>query len=518
MDPRLLIALAVGIAVVILVVLKTRLDAFIGLFLAALVAGSIVGQPLATTLSQITTGFGNTLGGVGIVIALGVGIGKILEVSGAIEVLANWVLRRFGKGREDIAMGSVGALIAVPVFADSAFMIMAPLARQLARLKGSGYLAIMLAMSAGMVLTHTMVPPTPGPLAVAGILGADLGQVILWGLIFTVILLPIAVIYSRWAERKYASQISPEIQQLVYGDRTAANANQMEYAGAVPAGAAAVAGAGAGAGFVGSTELPAGYEHGSALETDGNLDSHVADAEPVLRKPISALLAWAILLIPILLIVAGTTAMTIARSQAGIMHGAFDAPAWTTPFTFLGNPVIALTIGVILAVYFLLPRYTPRSKVHGWLAEGINEAGIILVITGAGGAFGFVLRESGIGDALGHVVGGWHIPLFLIPFLISLFIRIAQGSATVAMITAASIVAPMAYDLGLNPVVATLAAALASGAFSHYNDSLFWILANYVGLDAKAMLFAWTGLKGVVCLAGIPLLWIMDLILSRGGF
>src|SRR5690349_828119 len=186
MDLQLLLALVVGIATIVVLVLRTRLDAFAALLIAALVTGSIAGSAPADTIASITAGFGTTLGNIGIVIGLGVAVGKILEVSGAADTLARAFLKAFGKGREPWAMGSTGALVSIPVFCDSGYVIMNPLARSIARVKQGGYVTLALALGCGMTLTHHLVPPAPGPLGVAGILGANLGGLILVGLLFSV--------------------------------------------------------------------------------------------------------------------------------------------------------------------------------------------------------------------------------------------------------------------------------------------------------------------------------------------
>uniref|UniRef100_UPI002868203D GntT/GntP/DsdX family permease n=1 Tax=Streptomyces phytophilus TaxID=722715 RepID=UPI002868203D len=217
MDLQLLAALVLGIATIIVIVLRTRLDAFVALLVASLVTGFVAGAPATEILDSITAGFGSTLGSIGIVIGLGVGLGKILEVSGAADALARMFVRAFGKGREPWAMGTTGAVVSIPVFCDSGYVIMNPLARSIARVKRAGYVTLALALGCGMTLTHHLVPPTPGPLGVAGILGAELGALVLAGLAFSVVLLPIVIGYARWMGPKLESEISDEVREAVYG-------------------------------------------------------------------------------------------------------------------------------------------------------------------------------------------------------------------------------------------------------------------------------------------------------------
>lgn len=493
MDLQLLLALLLGVVTIIVVVLRTRLDAFVALLLAAVVTGLVAGQPLLDTVSSITTGFGNTLGSIGIVIGLGVGIGKILEVSGAAESLARVFLRAFGKGREEWAMASVGALVSIPVFCDSGYVIMNPLARSIARVKRGGYVALAVALGAGMTLTHHMVPPTPGPLAATGILGADLGLVIITGLVFTVILLPVVVIYAKWVGPQLEDKLLPAMRETVYGRRSVLVG---EGSGAS---ASRSGGAAAGTGVTDSLDEP--DEPASAL-----------GEPPAGQAPhkVGAVLASLPLVLPLLLIVANTVTAAIDRNQQGALSGDYDVSSWTIPFAFLGNPVIALTVGILLAVYVLLPRWTPRGRVHSWLAEAAASAGLILLITGAGGGFGLVLRNSGVGDALAEAIASTSLPTFLVPFLIATLVRIAQGSGTVAMITAASVTAPLLAPLGIAPLVAVMAVTAGSMVFSYFNDSYFWVVTRFTGLEGTAALKAWSGITTAVWLASIPLLFILS--------
>ena len=496
MDMQLLLALTLGITTIIVLVLRTRLDAFVALLIAALVTGAVAGQPALEIVGSITTGFGNTLASIGIVIGLGVGIGKILEVSGAANALAMAFLRIFGKGREPWAMGSVGALVSIPVFCDSGYVIMNPLARSIARVKRGGYVTLALALGCGMTLTHHMVPPTPGPLAVAGILGTDLGGLILAGLIFTVILLPVVVFYAKWMGPKLESTISTEIREAVYGDV-----------------------ARAGSGHYSSTSTTFADDDSAHSNAD---DLAPANPAPMLGTPpegakphhVGAFLGSLPLIVPLLLIIVNTVSAAIDQSAQGALGGEYKPSSWAVPLAFFGNPVVALVIGVLLAVYLLLPRWTPRSKVQGWFADAAASAGLILLITGAGGALGQVLRDSGVGDELATAIAATPLPAFLVPFMIATLVRIAQGSGTVAMITAASVTAPLVTSLGVDPLIAALACTSGSMVFSYFNDSYFWVVTRFTGLDGTAALRGWSGITTAVWAGSIPLLFIANAIIG----
>ena len=474
MDLQLLAALALGIATIIVIVLRTRLDAFVALLLAALVTGFVAGSPATDTLDSIIGGFGETMGEIGIVIGLGVAVGKILEVSGAADALATAFVRALGKGREPWAMAGTGALVSIPVFCDSGYVIMNPLARSIARVKRAGYVTLALALGAGMTLTHHLVPPTPGPLAVAGLVGADLGGLILAGLIFSVLLMPIVVAYARWIGPKLEDHVAPAVREAVYG--TARSRSTVTVGG-----------------------------HGGGSDDDGD------DTEPETTEPrrMSAAMAALPLLVPLLLILANTVATAIDRSAKGVLaKEEYAASTYAEVLAFLGDPIVALLIGLVLAVYVLLPRWTTRGQVAGWMSDAASSAGLILLITGAGGAFGQVLRDSGVGDELAKAIAATSLPGVLVPFLIATLVRIAQGSGTVAMVTAASVSAPLLADLGVSPLLAALGCCAGSMVFSYFNDSYFWVVTRFTGLDGIAALRGWSGITTAVWLGSLPLLLI----------
>ncbi len=498
MDLQLLLALVIGIGTIVVLVLRTRLDAFVALLIAALVTGLIAGQPVLDIVNSITTGFGNTLASIGIVIGLGVAIGKILEVSGAANSIANAFLSVFGKGREPWAMGSVGALVSIPVFCDSGYVIMNPLARSIARVKKGAYVTLALALGCGMTLTHHLVPPTPGPLAVTGILGADLGLVILVGLAFTVCLLPVVVAYARWMGPKLEDDVRADVREAVYAD-VAVNARSGSSGGSDSDSHGA------------SDDGPTSGSSANAPADDSILGERPKGAP---RHSVSALVGSLPLLVPLLLIVMNTVSGAIDQSRQGVQAEDYEPSGWAVPLQFLGNPVVALVIGVLLAVYLLLPKWTPRTKVQGWFADAAASAGLILLITGAGGALGQVLRDSGVGDALAEAVASTSLPGFLVPFVIATFVRVAQGSGTVAMVTAASVTAPLVGSLGIDPVVAVIACTSGSMVFSYFNDSYFWVVTRFTGLEGTAALKGWSGITTAVWAGSIPLLVILNLILG----
>lgn len=425
---QLILGLIIGIALLVWLILRTKVHVFLALILAAAVTGLIAGLNPGEIASTIASGFGGTLGNIGAVIGFGVMLGKLLEVSGAAERMALTFLRLFGKGREDWAMASTGYVVSIPIFCDSGFVILSPIAKALARQTGRSVVALGVALAAGLVVTHHAVPPTPGPLAVAGLFGVDLGLMILYGLLLAIPPLVAVLIYAR----RLGERVTPD---------------DLEMAGQ-------------------GSEEPAGAE-AAATRDESELPSAGA--------------AFAPILVPLVLIFANT--LTAAVGAQG---------AWVGYVTFLGSPIIAVAIGLLLAIYGI-SRQAPREKVIRWMEEGISSAGIILLVTGGGGALGKVLQASGIGDYLATSIAATALPAVLLPFGVATIVRIAQGSGTVAMITAASITAPMLAGTGTNMVLAAVAATQGAMVLSYFNDSYFWVVNRLLGItDVKKQIQTWS--------------------------
>ncbi|MCE3028141.1 GntP family permease [Salinicola sp. DM10] len=420
--PQVIIGLGIAIFVMIALVIKTRVHALLALVIAASIAGLIGGMSPNAVIDAITTGFGKTLSTIGLVIGFGVMMGRILEVSGAGQRMAYAILRLLGKEREDWAMAITGYIVSIPIFCDSAYVILNPLVRALARNSGRSVLTLGIALASGLAVTHSAVPPTPGPLGVAGIFGVDIGLMIAWGIVFTAPALIVMVLYARI--------MGPRIEAMIERD--------------VP----------------------------GSLKRDDTDPVATPLAESELPSLFKAVLP---IVLPIGLIFLNTlvTALT----------GGGDAPgAFVQVVQFVGHPVIAVGIGVLAAVYGLVPKM-PKDQVLAHLEKGVESAGIILLVTGAGGALGAVLRASGAGDYIGQSIAGLALPAVLIPFLIATLVRFVQGSGTVSMITGASISAPILSAMpDVNMVLAAQAACLGGLFFSYFNDSYFWVVNRLLGV------------------------------------
>ena len=428
---QMIIGMIVGILLLVYLILKTKFHTFLALIIAAVVIGLVGGMDPQDVVSSITQGFGSTLGSIGIIIGFGVMMGQLFETSGAAKRMAFTFLRLFGKDREEAALAVTGFLVSIPIFCDSGFIILAPLARALSKQTKKSIVTLGIALAAGLVITHTMVPPTPGPVGVAGIYGANVGSVILWGIVIAIPML--------LSIMPYAKKLGKQIYQLPAEDGD-------------------------------------GWVRPDSFQIAEDLDSSFNEEE----LP-SIATSFAPIIVPIILILLNTVGAVLKFS------GLFG-----TIVKFLGTPLIAVAIGLIIAIITLTKDNTREETLQA-MVKGIASAGIVILVTGGGGALGAVLRNSGVGEYIAGFIADSNIPLLFLPFLISTLMRFIQGSGTVAMLTSASITAPIMLSLGVDPVFATLSACIGSLFFSYFSDSFFWVVNRTIGItDPKEQMRIWS--------------------------
>jgi gluconate:H+ symporter, GntP family len=429
--------LVVAVCVLIFLVLRTKVHPLIAMICAACIAGVVAGMSVESTLNAITKGFGATLGTIGIVIGLGVMMGRILEVSGAAEQIAHSFIRWLGRRREEWALALTGYIVSVPIFVDSAFVILYPIAKALARKGNRSLVTVGVALAGGLVVTHTTVPPTPGPLGAAGIFGVDVGAMMLLGLALALPCVLGIVLYARWLESRY-----PDFDKKV----------------------------------VGSNDIPVLSENYPGQKADKRLPGLIVSLLPIV-VPIGLIFLKAVLnLLP-----------DVEARGTGTLSFTIEI------FNFLGAPIIALCLSTVIAVYTLVP-YLDRRKTSQRLEEGLQSAGIILLVTGAGGALGAVVRDSGAGDFLAGQITKLPVSPVMIPFFVATAVRLIQGSGTVACITSASITAPILAGVpGINMLFAAQSAVMGAFCFSYFNDSLFWVVNRMMGItELKKQVMVWS--------------------------
>lgn len=449
---QMLLALFIGLVLLILLILKTKVHAFIALIIAAITIGLIGGMGTTATVDAITAGFGGTLGNIGIIIGFGVMMGQIFELSGAAEKMARTFLKLFGKKREGIALALTGFLVSIPIFCDSGFVILSPIAKALSKSTKKSIVALGVPLAAGLVITHSLVPPTPGPLGVAGTFGVDIGQFILMGI---VIAIPMAI-----ACLFYGTYLGKKIYQIPADD---------------------------GDGWIRPGYQEPIYDVKSSEEG---------------RKLPSALMSFLPILAPIVLILINTVSKALGNTE-----GIFSV------LIFLGTPVVAVGIGLLLAIYTLAFK-TERKVVLSQMEKGIQSAGIIILVTGGGGALGKVLQVSGVGNFIAEQISQTAIPIILLPFIIATLVRFVQGSGTVAMVTAAGITAPIVLAAGGNMLLGAFAACIGSLFFSYFNDSFYWVTTRLMGItETKEQVRVWSVTTTIAWAVGLVVLLILNIFL-----
>ncbi|GHB45735.1 gluconate permease [Pseudovibrio japonicus] len=447
-----LLGVIIGIATMIILVAKTRVPATPAMLIAMLIIGLFAGMEPTELVTNIQNGFGNTLSSIGIVIALGVIMGSCFEHSGAATRMAKTFVKICGKGREDIALGLTGLIVSIPVFADSAFIILNSLVRAISHTSGKSVVGLGAALGIALLISSTLLPPTPGPLAVAGILGVNLGVFILWGILFSAAMFFLALVYVRKVSKDHF--LIPDGDHWITSQADWASVRKLEE--------------------VQEHHLPGNF------------------------------LSFAPIVVPILLIFINT----FFGAGDGFVHGVIQ---------LVGTPVVAVGIGVLIAIYGLT-RHVKRTEMVDSMDHALASAGLVLVVTGLGGAMGAVLSESGAGAHMADVILSSGVPPLLVPFVIASLLKVMQGSSTAAMIVAATMTAPLVEPLGIDPVFAGMACGVGALSLSHLNDSFYHVVTRNIGLQyLPDQMKVWSLTTTTAWGAGGSLVMLVNLIFGQSG-
>lgn len=432
---RLLIALFVGMAVLIFLIMKTRLHPSLSLVISACVVG------------------------IGLVIAFGCMMGQIMEESNSAKVMAHTFIKALHGKNEEIALAITGFLVSIPIFADSALILLAPLVKSISQTKKKSLTGLALAMACALNITHASVPPTPGPLAVIAQFGdtIDLGTYILFAIAMGIPLMVLIGIMSRIVGRKWYKVVD-ENGEIV----DVAPENIEEYARI-------------------------------------SSQSTVPELDPNESYP-SVVMSFAPIFVPVILILASTFTSMMYKG---------DPTPVTEIIGFLGSPVIAISISLLVSIYGLAGNKS-RQEVLDCLERGVKSCGTVILITGAGGAFGNIIKSSGIGDVIANGLASTNMPILLLPFLMAAILKLVLGSGTVAMTTTATICAPILMQIpGANMMYCAYAACIGSQVFSLHNDSFFWVLTRtfkfdkldvqILGYEGMQFIWSWVGF-GLLCI------------------
>ncbi|MFG2861955.1 GntP family permease [Streptomyces sioyaensis] len=452
----LLTVAALGIALLLVLIIKVRLQPFVALLTVSLAVGLAAGLSVtelfgtvqkSDAVSLIETGMGGILGHVAIIIGLGTMLGAILEVSGGAEVLSARLLRLFGEQRAPLAMGLTGLIFGIPVFFDVGIFVLAPLVYAAARRSGKSILLFCMPLLAGLSMTHAFLPPHPGPVAAAGLFKVDLGWLLLMGLVCG-----LPAVLAAWA---YAAWIGKRLFVPVPQDM-----------------------------------VEAAEEARSAVTAEKRATGAGADEEPVSLGTVLLLIGT-----PLLLILLATFSSIALPPSTG-----------RSVIEFFGHPFVALTIALLMSYYLLgIRRGWSRTSLERVSTASLKPVGNIILVVGAGGIFGAVLKGSGVATALSDTFHHVGLPVIVLAYLLSLLLRVAQGSATVAIVTTAGIVVPLVEGQGMSQAhLALIIMAISAGSIfaSHVNDGGFWMVSKYFGISERDTLKSWTVLESVLSIAG----------------
>jgi Gnt-I system low-affinity gluconate transporter len=432
MDYQLLLAVLGGIALLLVLIIRLKISAFIALLIACIFTGWLSGMEVTSIVKTMQNGMGSTLGYVATIVGLGAIFGGMLEKSGGAQAIAKAMLSKFGSKNAPLTMSLSGLIVAIPVFFDVAFIIFIPILNALFRQTGKSVLIFAIPLLAGLAVAHAFIPPTPGPVAVADILGADLGLVILLGILAGI---PTVLLAGVWFGKFIGNKIyiKPAFENV---------------------------------------------------------------EDPQLTLP-NASTILTIIFVPIVLILLNTSisSQIIPLQEGGLKDS----------LLLLGHPFSALIIANLLAWYILgVKKGYSGKELMKLSTKSMQAAGAIILLTGAGGAFKQILVDSGAGEMIANQLNSIGFPVIVFAFLTAVVVRVLQGSATVAMITGAGLVAPLLSAELSDWQLASIVIAIAAGGttLSHVNDSGFWLVHEYLGLTEKQTFASWSIMTTIVALSG----------------
>lgn len=447
----LIVNLVITIAIILVMILKFKQNPVISMFVGALYMGIASKLGLPETTSSIVAGFGGTMQGIGISVGFGVILGQLVADTGGVQSIAKGIIKMFGEKRTDKAMGLTGFIVSIPVFYDVGFVVLMPIAKALSRQSNKAIAFYVSALVAGLGISHTFIPPTPGPLTGAEILGVEVGSMIFWGIVVGLPSFLVATfVYNKffldrpgfWTEKCLDPQAMKNEEEI------------------------------------------------KKLEAEFIKDESKIPSFGMAMLPI---------FLPILMILLGTA--------SNVILGKDNVPAI---IKFISDKNIAMFCGVLVS-FLLCKGRLNNDEISNSVNNALSQAGTVLLITGMGGGLGKVLADVGIGNALVSAIQTVNINPLLFAWLVAALIKAAQGSGTVAMITTAGLLAPTVASLGVQPVILALATFSGTLATAHVNDSAFWITSKIGGLSTEGGLKVYTLTCFLVSIASLSLLLVLNI-------
>lgn len=435
-------AILTGLVLIVVFTSVLKYNTFLSIFVVTLLI-ALLTLPLKDVVPTILTGFGNTMKSIGLIIIFGIILGLILDKTHATKSIAHAILRLTGKKNAGMAIHTTGFITGIPIFCDSGFIVLQGINKSLIESTGKPMVFMASVLAAGLYSVHCLIPPHPGATAAAGIMSANIGQLILVGLPVAAISALAGFLWIRFITRNDLTVLPIDNPDKITQDE--------------------------------AVELP------------------------------SAFRSFLPIIVPVLLL-SGRSVLLLFAPE--------DKSDLLKIVSFLGEPIIALMIGILLAIS--LYKRVNSKELNELFDLSIEKAGAILAIVAAGGIFGTVIKATGIGEVAGVYLASTGLGLF-VPFLIAAFLKTAQGSSTVAVMTSASIISPMLTSLNLNSdngiILATLAMGAGSMFISHSNDAFFWVVTKFSDLEIKSTLRVWTTTTAVMGIFAITAIWVFSLFL-----
>lgn len=491
----LLSVAAVGIALLLLLIIRLRLDPFVSLLLVSAGVALAAGIPVAKIVPQMETGMGAVLAHVAPIVGLGAMLGKLLEVSGGAQKIADRLLRLFGEKRAQLALGLTGLLLGIPLFFDVGVVVLAPVVYAAAKRGGKGMLFYALPLAAGLAIVHGLLPPHPGPVAAAGLLHADMGLIILFGLICAIPAWFLGgYLYSRWIAARIFVPIPDYVEESFHDEYAEQGARPLGEAHPEPS----------------PTSTGASLATATVTDTEPKTEAvaPAAEAARTPAQPVGFTTVLGIILLPIGLILLQTFSSLIINDPKNPVQQVLG---------FIGAPLMALLIGVLASFYVLgIRRGWSKEHLVTVAESALKPVGMILLVVGAGGVFGSILVASGIGKVLSSSLTSTGLPLIVLAFVISLTLRIAQGSATVAIVATTGIISTLVAQAHPSPVhLALICIAMGAGATatSHVNDAGYWLVSRFFGISEKDTLKSWTVLETIMGFTAFGVAALLSLVL-----
>ncbi|WP_433058598.1 SLC13 family permease [Dactylosporangium sp. CS-033363] len=472
-DTTLVIWTVVAIAVVVVLITQYKIHPFLSLILGSAVVGLGAGLGAAKSISSFESGFGTTLGGVGILVALGTILGKLLADSGGADQVVDTIVGRSGKARLPWAMALIAMIIGIPLFFEVGVVLIIPVIFLVARRAQTSIVRIGIPALAGLSVMHGLVPPHPGPLIAINALHADLGQTLAFGLIVAIPTVIVAgPLYGMWIARF----VTPEPPARLVAEFERASTRT-------------------------ATEAAADGSPADAAQKPNTPERAEIEPRPITRP--GFVLTLVTVLLPVVLM--------LGRAIADIATDDKDNPARKI-FDSIGDPFVALLLAVLLAMFtFGYLRGFSRAQVSDMIAASLLPIAGIVFIIGAGGGFKQILVAIGIGDAIGKAAAASGISALLLGWLIAVGIRLATGSATVATVTAAGLMAPLMAQLpGTNTALLALAIGSGSLFLSHVNDAGFWLVKEYFGMTVGETFKTWSAMETIISVVSIALIMLLS--------